>query len=139
MSKVKYMLYQDKDITRDILDHIKIGDRVKLNGDKRPMRIIATSENYMLAIQNVFGNTLYSVISKNKAKHNRNNVTKGRYYYGADNWISGYRNQGHHWENKEWLKTYLESFESGETEITTRNSVDLEKIAIKLQREEINE
>lgn len=62
--KKEYVHYTD--ITREILDTIKVGDLVKINDWTKPLRVKAVSENYFVMVSNLFGKPMYSV-SKSKS------------------------------------------------------------------------
>lgn len=62
------------DVTREILDTIKIGDLIKINNWKKPMRVMAVSKNYFVmavkylkptiipCVQNYLGTVLNIII-----------------------------------------------------------------------------
>lgn len=86
--KKEYVHYTD--ITREILDTIKVGDLVKINDWTKPLRVKAVSENYFVMVSNLFGKPMYSVCSKLPWKGVRHNaMTGGMFHCGADNWIFG--------------------------------------------------
>ena len=47
--------YKNGEITKEILDSIKVGDIVRCNGWKRGLRVKAVSKNYILMSNNAFG------------------------------------------------------------------------------------
>ena len=51
-------------VTKEILDTVKAGDLIKINDWKKPMRVKAVSENFLVMTQKNFRNTYYSVCSK---------------------------------------------------------------------------
>lgn len=58
----KYVYYSE--VTREILNTIKVGDLVRVNNWDKPMQVKAVSENYFVMTQNMSGDTYYSVCSK---------------------------------------------------------------------------
>ena len=134
MSK-QYTHYTD--ITKDILDTVKVGDLIKVNNWKRPMRVKAVSENYFVMTQNQFGNTYYSVCEKKPWDGIRHNsMIGGMFHCGTDNWIFGspltvnYENV-YQFNNEESNKKYLQSFEDSETELSSRTSIAIYDLYIK--------
>lgn len=133
MSK-QYIHYTN--VTRDILDTIKVGDLIKINDWKRPHRVKAVSENYFVMVMNVCGNPCYSVCSKLPWGGIRyNEMRGGMFHCGTDSWLFGsplacdYENL--YWfDNEESNKLYLQSFESGESELS-RRSVPIYELYIK--------
>ena len=49
------------ELTKDVLDSIKVGDLIKINDWKRPMRVKAVTENYFVMAYKAFGAWVYSV------------------------------------------------------------------------------
>lgn len=133
--KKEYTHYDN--ITREILDTIKVGDLIKVNDWKKPMRVKAVSDNYFVMMQNWFGNTHYSVCSKLPWYGIRHNaMVGGMFHCGTDNWIFGsplaiefpdlYK-----FENEEANKRYFQDFEDGKTELSVRTSVPIYDLYIK--------
>jgi hypothetical protein len=44
----KYEVYDKPNITKELLNTIKVGDSIKVNTWKRPMKVIAVSENFFI-------------------------------------------------------------------------------------------
>ena len=133
--KKEYVHYTD--ITREILDTIKVGDLVKINDWTKPLRVKAVSENYFVMVSNLFGKPMYSVCSKLPWKGVRHNaMTGGMFHCGADTWIFGsplslqYENL-YRFENEEANQAYLQEFENGEAEISERNGVPIYDLYVK--------
>lgn len=63
--KKEYVHYTD--ITREILDTIKVGDLVKINDWTKPLRVKAVSENYFVMVNNLFGKPMVDLLAKHNA------------------------------------------------------------------------
>lgn len=125
------------DVTREILDTIKIGDLIKINNWKKPMRVMAVSKNYFVMKSKVFKTNYYSVCSKlpwNGVKHN--NMTNGMFHCGADDWIFGsplgitHKNL-YEFINEESNRKFLQEFEDGKAHISERNGMPIYDLYIK--------
>ena len=133
--KKNYTHYDN--VTREILNTIKVGDLIRVNDWKRPMRVKAVSENYFVMTQKQFGNTYYSVCSKLPWGGIRyNHMIGGMFHCGPDNWVFGspvsadYENL-YEFENEEANQEYLQEFESGESEISERRGIAIYNLYIK--------
>lgn len=126
--KNEYVNY--KNVTREVLDSVKVGNSVKCNDWKKPMKVIGVSENYFVMIQNMFGKIYYSVCEKKQVDHNRNNYTEGSYRIGDDDYVFG-RAGGYKWDDEKFIEEYLQEFESGETQLSVRRAIDLKTISIR--------
>ena len=126
-----------KNVTREILDSIQVGDLVKINNWTKPMRVKAVSENYFVMVSNLFGNPMYSVCSKLPWQGVRHNaMLGGMFHCGTDNWIFGspltlrYENL-YRFENEEANQAYLQEFEVGNVEISERSGVPIFDLYVK--------
>lgn len=134
MSK-EYIHYEN--VTREILDTIKVGDLIKVNDWKKPMRVKAVSENYFVMTQKQFGNTYYSVCSKLPWEGVRHNyMIGGMFHCGPDNWVFGSPtsidyDDLYEFENEEGNQKYLQEFESGESEISERRGIAIYDLYVK--------
>ena len=134
MSK-EYIHYEN--VTREILDTIKVGDLIKVNDWKKPMRVKAVSENYFVMTQKQFGNTYYSVCSKLPWEGVRHNyMIGGMFHCGPDNWVFGSPtsidyDDLYEFENEEGNQKYLQEFESGESEISERRGLAIYDLYVK--------
>lgn len=133
--KQTYVHYEK--VTRDILDTVKVGDLIKVNDWKRPMRVMAVSENYFVMVSQVCGNPMYSVCSKlpwNGIRHNA--MLGGMFHCGRDHWVFGsplcskYPNL-YSFTNEEANREYLQEFENGEAEISERNGIPIFDLYVK--------
>ena len=87
----KYQHYYE--INKDILDKIEVGNLVKINDWKRPMKVVGVSENYFCMIQKVCGHICYSVCEKKQWGGIRyNKMLGGHFHCGTGNMVFGYGN-----------------------------------------------
>lgn len=130
--KSTYKLYNKSEITKEILDQIQIGDLIKINDWGKPLRVKGISDNYFVMTQNIFERHLYSVFSKIPFKGLcYNGITEGDYFCGPDSWVFGDIDFDYKFDNQESIQKYLNKFETGEAEISMRNSVAVYSIQIK--------
>lgn len=124
-------------VTKEILDTIKVGDLIKINNWKKPMRVKAVSENFFVMTQKNFGNTYYSVCSKlpwDGIIHN--SMRGGMFHCGPDDWIFGsplcanYDNL-YEFENGEGNEAYLQEFEAGRVHLSERSSIAIYDLYVK--------
>lgn len=124
-------------VTKEILDAIKVGDLIKINNWKRPMRVKAVSENYFVMTQKVCGATCYSVCEKLPWGGIRyNSMVGGMFHCGTDNWVFGcpisiFYNNLYEFENEESNQAYLQEFERGVSELSTRSAVAIYDLYVK--------
>ena len=123
--KKEYKTYQD--ITKEILDTIKVDNLVKCNDWKSPIRVVGVSDNYFIMATNKFGKCLYSICEKKLSQYGRNSFTKGNFRIGTDYYVFGKFN----YLDTEDVKEALEELENGTMELSVRKAVDLKKICIK--------
>ena len=124
-------------VTREILDTIKVGDLIKVNDWKKPMRVKAVSENYFVMTQNMFGDTWYSVCSKlpwDGVMYN--SMRGGMFHCSTDNMIFGsilvadYPDL-YKFENEEANQKYLQEFENGNLELSERRGIAIYDLYVK--------
>lgn len=137
--KKQYIHYTN--VTKDILDIIKVGDLIKVNGWKRPMRVKAVSKNYFVMTQNQFGNKYYSVCSKLPWGGIRyNSMVGGMFHCSTDSFLFGcplsinYPNL-YEFENEEANRQYLQAFEDGEYELSERKGIAIFDLYVKRESE----
>ena len=133
--KKEYMHYNN--ITREILDTIKVGDLIKVNNWNKPMRVKAVSENYFVMTQKQFGNTYYSVCSKlpwDGIRHN--DMCGGMFHCSSDDWVFGspltldYEDL-YEFENEEANQKYLQMFEDGKVHLSERRGTAIYDLYVK--------
>ena len=119
-------------ISKEILDTIKVGNLVKINTWKKPMRVVGVSENYFCMIQKVCGKICYSVCEKKAWGGIRHNdMIGGMFHCGTDNMIFGYMGFDYKFDDEEQIKEYLQAFESEEIELSVRNGVPIFDLYVK--------
>ena len=121
MSRCIYREYDT--VTSEVLDTVKLGDKVRINGWKMPLTVKGVSEHFFVMERNAFKKPLYSV------------VDKYRLFAGPDNCIFGHPlgivyNDLYRFLDEKATREYLESFESGEVEVSQRRGVKIESIRI---------
>lgn len=97
-----------------IINSIKIGDKLSINDWNAKYTVCGISEHYILAH---YGRH-YTIISRkpiDSIGYNYNGVRHGDYVCAPDWWIFGYMN-GYYFTDEEWVKEYMTSLETGETE-----------------------
>ena len=124
--KNNYITYEN--ITKEILNIIKVGDLVKCNDWKSPIRVVGVSDNYFIMATNKFGKVLYSICEKKIADHNRNYYHKGNFRIGTDNYVFGKFN----YLNNDNIDEALQELENGEMELSVRKAIDLISISVKI-------
>lgn len=118
-----------ENITREVLDTIKVGDLVRVNDWTSPMLVKAVSKNFFVMTCKKGEDTYYSVCSKlpwDGIRHNA--MIGGMFHCGCDDWILGtplgIRNENiYQFNDPELNKMYLQEFEDGKTHISERNGV----------------
>lgn len=131
----KYIHYEN--ITREILDAIKVNDLIKVNDWKKPMRVKAVSDNYFVMTQNLFGKTYYSVCSKLPWDGIRyNSMIGGMFHCSTDDWVFGsalaldYPDL-YKFDNEEFNQKYLQQFENGECALSERRGIAIYDLYVK--------
>lgn len=124
----KYTEYSDKEITREILDSIKVGDYIRCNDWKRAMKVYGVSENYFVAARKAFGKWLYSVCDKKVYVPFDNRPC---FSFGPDNKIFGFfHDRAYEFHNEHFVKDYLEAFENGSCELSFLRSCALSRLEV---------
>lgn len=125
-----------ENITREILDTIKVGDLVRVNDWMSPMLVKAVSKNFFVMTCKKGKDTYYSVCSKlpwDGIRHNA--MVGGMFHCGCDDWIFGtplgIRNENiYQFNNPELNKMYLQEFEDGKTHISERNGIAIYELYV---------
>lgn len=140
--KNEYKNYRE--ITKELLDGIKVGDLIKVNEWKKPLRVRAVSKNYFVMATRMFGKWNYSVCEKlpwDGIRHNE--MRGGLFHVGVDAWIFGspswcdFNDGGtYDFDNKEASQAYIDTFELqkdevGHSFISPRGAVPIYQISIK--------
>lgn len=136
----RYKRYQG--ITKSILDTIRVGDLVKVNNWKKPMKVAGVSDNYFVMTQSVFGKLYYSVCEKKEWGGIRYNMMiGGRFHVGTDNSIFGWlgtlemieagRTFSYKFKDDDLIIEYLDAFEREELELSVRTSIPIYLLQVK--------
>lgn len=133
MARGEYTLYTKEQITRELLDGIKVGDFVKFGNARRGMRVWGVSKNYILAGTKSFhGQYIYTVIWKELWTGQYNAMNKDTFIHGPDDTIFGYlHDHAYELDNEEFVKDYLNAFEKGEIIVSHRRSVSIHSLKIR--------
>lgn len=130
-------------ITKEVLDSVKPGDLVKVNDWKKPLKVIAVSDNYFVMARKLFGEWEYSVCEKKPWGGIRYNaMIGGKFHVGTDGWVFGsptwidFDCEEYDFDNLEASQAYINSFELSEDNrdhsiISPRNAVPIASIYIK--------
>ena len=129
-----YEVYTE--ITKDLLDAVKVGDLVKFNDWGAPYRVKGVSENYFVAARKMFGKTGYSICEKKPWPGIRHNaMTGGMFHIGPDDMVFGWCgwSEGHEYDFDDAAATaeYLQALEKGEIAISERRGCPVYSMAIK--------
>jgi len=124
--KNEYITYEN--LTKEILDTVKVGDLVKCNDWKSPIRVVGVSDNYFIMATNKFGKVLYSICQKKIADHNRNYYHEGKFRIGTDNYVFGIFD----YLNNTDIAEALQELENGKMELSVRKAIDLILISVKI-------
>ena len=117
-------IYRDYDtITSEVLDTVKVGDKVRINDWKMPLTVKGISEHFFVMERNAFRHPLYSVVDKRNL------------FAGPDNKIFGHpltitHKDLYRFFDGEVTAQYLEDFENGNVEVSQRRGVRIESISI---------
>lgn len=119
------------EITREILDTIKVGDQVKINDWEKFMCVKGISANFFVMTCQEGNDTYYSVCSKlpwNGIRYNA--MIGGMFHCGCDNWVFGspltidYKDL-YQFNDQDATMQYLSDFENKKCEISERNAVPI--------------
>lgn len=126
------------EIIKEVLDQLKVGDLVKVNDWKKPMKIKGVSENYAVMTQKQFKDTYYSVIEKKPWDGVRHNAMIGGHFHcGKDFWLFGVPiDFDYNFEDEEAVGRYLQTFESGLNELSHRNAIPILELHVKTEPED---
>lgn len=130
----QYETYEKQNITKELLNSFKVGDLVKVNTWRKPMRIVATSENFFIMICRHFDTYMYSICEKNKRGHSYNLLYKPNRGYSEDEFVCGKDNYvfgKFDYDNEEDCKEALKELESGEMEVSTRSGLGISLLRVK--------
>jgi hypothetical protein len=121
-----------KEVTKEILDSLAVGDLVKINDWARPMTVRGVSENYAVMTQNVFGQLNNSIIEKKPWGGKKHfDMVGGRFHYGPDTQFFCSPVFEYEFDNDESIKKYLNSYETGESKLLHRYAKPIHEIQYK--------
>lgn len=123
-----------ENVTKEILDLVKVGDLFKCNDWKKALRVKGVSENYIVMAQKWFGKNIYAICEKKPWEGVRYNaMIGGMFHVGTDNMIFGWGgwNDGraYDFDDTEAVERYLKALESGEIELSQRRAVPIQRVA----------
>lgn len=128
--KVIYNNPNDLDI--EVFNSIKVGDSISQG--KKPMKVLAVSDNYIFAVQNNFGKMYYSIFAKKPSTTTYNefyypNCRKTGYYYCGpmDNWGGS---AVYDIKTEEGARANLMHIESGDSEISWKRNYTYKKLTV---------
>lgn len=133
------------DITKELLDSIKVGDLVAIQGWDSLLEVKCVSDNYfVMADTSPDKKGWYSICEKKLSPYTHNAVRKGLFHCGTDFWIFGYINPDddfsddpngdenpYTFTNQKFNASYMASLESGETQLSARTSVPIYELYLK--------
>lgn len=133
------------DITKELLDSIKVGDLVAIQNWDDMLEVRAVSDNYfVMASTSPKQAGLYSICEKKLSPYTHNDMRKGLFHCGTDFWIFGYINPDddfsddpngdenpYTFTNQKFNASYMASLESGETQLSARTSVPIYELYLK--------
>ena len=133
------------DITKELLDSIKVGDLVAIQNWDDMLEVRAVSDNYfVMADTSPDKQGWYSICEKKLSPYTHNAVRKGLFHCGTDFWIFGYINPDddfsddpngeenpYTFTNQKFNASYMASLESGETQLSARTSVPIYELYLK--------
>lgn len=120
------------DISKELLDSIKVGNLIKVNDWNKPMKVVGVSENYFCMIQKIFGEIYYSVCEKKPWGGIKYNAMRGGMFHcGTDNMVFGAYGFDYRFDDENKIKNYLQMFEEELIELSCRTSIPIQTIQIK--------
>lgn len=128
-----YSVYEKPNITKELLNTIKVGDLIKINTWKKPMRVVGVSENYFIMRHKLFNDTYYSICEKNKRGYEHNMCYRPSSGFMADEFVCGHDDHygAYNYCNDEEVLRALDALEKGELGVTTRYGLGIYHIEIK--------
>ena len=120
------------EITKEILDGVKVGNLVKINDWKMPLKVVGVSENYFAMARRCFGKVLYSVCEKKPWDGTMHNSMRGGMFHcGTDNMIFGYLGFDYEFNDEKKINYYLQAFEDGKIELSHRTAIPIYDFYVK--------
>lgn len=118
-----------KDEIRAALCALLPGDHIRVNDWNDSYTVRGVSPHYVVAdYQADTEYPLYTILAKEPTEIPRNGIPAGAMVCGPDSWVFGYWG-GYNFEQPNVIAAYLESLESGETEISLRHRAEITHIS----------
>ena len=131
----KYNCYLNP--TKELLDSVKVGDLIKINDWKKPMKVKVVTESYFAMAYKVFGAWVYSVCEKKPWDGMMYNAMRGGMFHcSRDNMIFGAVDFDYNFDDEVAVEKYLRNFETGEIELSARAAIPINVIRIKVELKE---
>lgn len=109
-----------------VMESLEVGDSVRINNRRTYFTVCGISPNFILAHRG----QEYTIIMRYPTKYSYNGIPAGSYVCAPDFWVWGYYD-GYRFDDPLWVKEYLQSLESGETEMSLRNRLHITQLHIK--------
>ena len=122
--------YEGEQITKELLDTIKVGDKIMCYKWKKYYDVVGVSDNYFIMSGVENGENYYSHCEKKPALYDKNNVSKGDFRISIDNRIFG-SEYGYDFSNSTVVEKTLNALENGELKLSERNAVPLIQFRLK--------
>lgn len=124
--------YTESVATIEVLNSIKVGDLVKINDWKRPLKVKGVSEHYIAMAVKSFGKVIYSIIEKKRWDGIKyNDMRGGQFHCGTDDWIFGDPYFKYNFDDAEAVNQYLQEFETNKARLSMRRAVPVYKVHVK--------
>lgn len=125
--------FEKPNITKELLDTIKVGDKVRINNWRAYFDVVAVSKNYFIMTRPVKDTFLYSICEKNKRGYEHNLCYQPKCGFSSDEFVCG---ADDHWckydySKKNELKLAIKELEEGELKVSTKRGLGIKKIYIK--------
>lgn len=133
----KYEVYEKENITKELLNTIKVGDFIKVNTWKRPLKVIAVSDNFFIMWKPHFNSWMYSICEKNKRGYAHNMIYRPHCGFDDDEFVCGHDDHycKYDYSDPEECKKALDDLENGEIEVTTRHGLGIWHLEIRRLKE----
>lgn len=128
-----YEEYSGENLNREVLDSLKIGNKILFDDSKFTMRVYGVSENYVLTGRCSFdGNFIYSIIRKEMWAGQYGAMNKNTFIHGPDNKVHGYLHpHAYELDNPDFVRDYLDDLERGRIEMSAKSSRSFYKLSVK--------
>lgn len=109
----------------DKIQKLSIGDKIQVNDWDKLMKVYAVSDHYVLA----YDGCEYTIVSKSPQGYSKNDIKAEDPFCATDWWTLGCPG-GYNIESKEWCKKYMNSLETGETQLSERHREAIYKLEL---------